>query len=144
PDLLGNAPEVVHQLVEVACDTRQLGHDVAVGEGVVADTALPDLGGDVPETAQAEANTDGDQQGDDGQHKVDGGGDADLARLPVGPADRGVEEFRGRVGRGQHPAAVGGADRDDRGQELDRAVGLFVADLVGGIPHAGAGKRWRE
>ena len=67
------------------------------------------------------------------------GGDADLARLPIGPADRGVEELRGRVRRGQHPAAVGGADRDDRGQELDRAVGLLVADLVGGIPHAGIG-----
>ena len=41
--------------------------------------------------------------------------------------------------RGQHPAAVGGADRDDRRQELDRTVGLLVADLVGGIPHAGVG-----
>ena len=55
PDLLGDAPQVVHQLVEVACDARQLGHDVAVAEGVVADAALADLGGDVAEAAQAEA-----------------------------------------------------------------------------------------
>src|SRR5205823_6545403 len=54
-DLLGDAPEVVHQLVEVAGDARELGDEVAVAEGVVADTALADLGGDVAEAAQAQA-----------------------------------------------------------------------------------------
>ena len=81
-------------------------------EGVVADAALADLGGDVAKAAQAEADADGDQQGEHGEHEVDGGRDPDLAGLPIGPADRGVEEFRGRVGRGQHPAARGGADRE--------------------------------
>ena len=71
--------------------------------------------------------------GEHRQHEVDAGGDADLARLPIGPADRGVEELRGGVGRGQHPAAARRLDRDDRGQQLDRAVGL-----------ACSGSRWRH
>ena len=128
------------QLVEVARHARQLGHDVAVAEGVVADAALADLGGDLAEAAQAQSDADRHQQGEHRQHEVDRGGHADLARLPVGAADRRVEEFGGGVGRGQHPASRGGPDRNDRGQQLDGAVGLLVADLVGGIPHAGVGK----
>ena len=105
-DLLRHAPEVEHQLVEVARHARQLGHDVAVAEGVVADAALADLGGDLAEAAQAEADADGDQQGEDRPARGRCAAATRIcARLPIGPADRGVEEFRGGVGRGQHPAA---------------------------------------
>ena len=105
-DLLRQVLEVEHQLVEVARHARQLGHDVALREGVVADAALADLVGDLAEAAQAEEDADRRQHGEDRQHQVDAGCDPDRARLPVGPADRGVEEFRGGVGRGQHPAAA--------------------------------------
>ena len=60
-DLLRHAPQVMDQLVEVAGHARELGHDIAVAEGVVADAALADLGGDVAEAAQAEPDADGDQ-----------------------------------------------------------------------------------
>ena len=111
-DLLRHAPQFMDQLVEVAGHAREFGHDVAVGEGVVADAALADLGGDLAEAAQAEADADGHQKGNHRQHEVDRRGHADLARLPVGPADRGVEEFGGGVGGRQDPASRGGPDRE--------------------------------
>ena len=139
-DLLRHAAQVMDQLVEVAGHARELGHDIAVAEGVVADAALADLGGDLAEAAQAQSDADRHQKGDHRQHEVDHRGDADLARLPVGAADRGVEELGGGVGGSQDPASRGGPDGNDRGQQLEGAVGLLVADLVGGIPHAGVGK----
>ena len=90
-DLLRDTPEVVHQLVEVACDARQLGHDVAVAEGIVADAALADLGGNVAEAPQAETNADSDQQGNDGQHQIDCRGNADLAPVKVTIQQSGQE-----------------------------------------------------
>ena len=104
-DLLRDAPQVVHQLVEVAGDARQLGHDVAVREGIVADAALADLGGDIAKAPQAETDADGDQERQHGEHEVDGRGDADLPRLPVGPADRGVEEFGGACASRSAPSS---------------------------------------
>ena len=44
--------------------------------------------------------------------------------------------------RTQHPAAV--RIGNDRGQQLDGAIRLLVADLVGGIPHAGVGKALQD
>ncbi len=92
-DLLRHAPQFVHQLVEVPRHARQLGHDIALAERIVANAALADLGGDIAEAAQAETDGDGDQQGDHRQHEVDRRGDADLAGLPIGPPDRCLEEF---------------------------------------------------
>ena len=136
-DLLGDVAQRMDQLVEFAGDARQLRHDVAVREGPVADAALADFGGDVAEAAQAEANADGGQDGDQREDEVDHRSHPHLAGFPVGAADRGVEELRGRVRRGEHPAAARRADRNDGCEELDGAVGLPVADFVGGVPGAG-------
>src|SRR3984893_9375320 len=105
-----------------------------------AEPPLRDLAGDLAEAAQAQSDADGNQQGDHRQHEVDRCGHADLAGFPVGATDRRVEELGGGVGRRQNPASGGGPDRNDRGQQLEGAVWLFVADLVGGIPHADVGK----
>ena len=48
------------------------------------------------------------------------------------------------MGGRQHPASRGGPNRNDRGQQLDGAVRLLVADLVAGIPHAGVGQALQD
>ena len=48
------------------------------------------------------------------------------------------------MGRRHDPASRGGPDRNDRGQELDGAIRLLVADLVAGIPHAGVGQALQD
>src|SRR5882672_731811 len=97
-NLIGNAAQVEHQFVEDLGHARQLRHDVAGSEGVIADAPLADLVSDISEAPQAEADAEGDQEDENRKHEVDSRSKPDFSRFPVWPADRGVEKFRRGMG----------------------------------------------
>ncbi len=139
-DLARHAAQFVDQAIEVARHARQFGHGVTLDKGRIDGAAQRDFVGDVAEAAQAQSHAQRHQHGQRRAAEIDRGGDADLAGLPVGTADRRIEKVRGDVRGRQDPAIAAGADRDDRRQQLDRAVGPAVAHLVGGVPGAGLGQ----
>src|SRR5579883_2207670 len=136
-DVAGHVMQVEHQLVEIRRNAGQLGDDVAGGEGMPSDSALPYLSRDPAEMIDVGPHAPGDQPGEEEPHEVDERRDADLARLPIGSAYGRVKEFRSGMRRDERPASPPALDGDDRGENLLAAIGSGVADLQGRVPGAG-------